>query len=120
MDDSRFDALARTFTHAHSRRAVFGTLLAGALGLHGIADTTAKKRCSPCKKRKHGGCTGKQPNNTPCPDGTCQDGRCVRSDAPAPADEPPTCQRGNVRDPSPVDPAASASRLGARGAAAWQ
>jgi hypothetical protein len=79
MDDFRFDALARTFTHARSRRAVLGTLLAGTLGLLDLADTSAKKRCPPCKKRKHGRCTGKQPNDTPCPGGTCQDGHCVAS-----------------------------------------
>ena len=112
MDDSRFDALARTFTHAHSRRAVFGTLLAGALGLRGIADTTAKKRCSPCKKRKHGRCTGKKPNNTPCPDGSCQDGRCVRSDAPVPAEEPPTCPAGECSRSKPCGPGCECLKIG--------
>jgi hypothetical protein len=101
MDDSRFDSLARTVTHARSRRAVLGTLLAGTLGLHGRADTTARKRCAPCKTRKHGRCKAtKQLNGTACLSGrgTCQDGRCrqVSSEEQPPTVDPPaTCPTGD-------------------------
>jgi hypothetical protein len=107
MDDSRFDALARTFSHARSRRAVLGTLLAGTLGLFDLADATAKKSCPPCKKRKNGRCTRKKPNDTPCPDGTCQDGRCIPSvdESSEPPPEPtPTCPAGECSRTRPCGP----------------
>src|SRR5215216_22621 len=108
MDDSRFDALARTFTHARSRRAVLGTLLAGTLGLFELAETTATKRCPPCKKRRHGRCTGKRPNGTQCPGGTCRDGRCKLSGESSPPESPPT--EPPPPEPPPTCPAGECSR----------
>jgi hypothetical protein len=99
MDDSRFDALARTFTRVRSRRTVLSTLLAGTLGLHGIADTTAKKRCPPCKKRRHGRCRGKKPDGTVCPGGRCQGGRCISS-----VEQSPTCPAGECSRKNPCGP----------------
>ena len=101
MDDSRFDALARTVTHARSRRAVLGTLLAGTLGLGGLADATAKKRCPPCKKRKHGRCkANKQLNGTACLSGSgaCQDGRCRQVSS---EEQPSTCPTGECSRSKP-------------------
>lgn len=43
MDATRFDRLARSLTAARSRRGAAGTLLGGALGLLGLADTAARK-----------------------------------------------------------------------------
>jgi hypothetical protein len=109
MDDSRFDGLTRAFITARSRRAALSTLLGGTFGLLGLADTTAKKSCPPCKKRKHGKCkANKQLNDTPCPSGTCQDGRCVASTEPdsepppEPTPEPPpTCPAGECSRKNP-------------------
>ena len=75
MDQHRFDTLTRTISTVRSRRAALGTLLAGTLGLLDLAETSAKKACSTCKKRKHGKCkANKQLNDKPCPDGS--DGTC--------------------------------------------
>ena len=102
MDQNRFDTLTRTITTVGSRRAALGTLLAGTLGLLDLAETSARKACPPCKKRKHGKCkANKKLNDEPCPDGKCQSGVCVRSDAPAPTEEPPTCPAGECSRNSP-------------------
>jgi hypothetical protein len=98
MHDSRFDALTRAVTTAHSRRGALSTLLGGALGLLGLAETTARKKghhttkheCPPCTKRKHGKCKAtKRLQGTGCPGGTCQDGACVLS-----VEQTTTCPTG--------------------------
>jgi hypothetical protein len=101
VDDSGFDALTRAFTGARSRRSALGTLLAGTLGLLDLAETSAKKACPTCKKRKHGKCKpNKQLNDKPCPDGsdgTCQSGVCV----PPEKQQSPTCPAGACSRNSP-------------------
>ena len=42
MDPCRFDSLSRELTRARSRRGVVAALVAGALGLQGLTETTAK------------------------------------------------------------------------------
>src|SRR5215217_8689977 len=81
MDGTRADTLARSLTAAGSRRGALA-VLSGALGLilgaSSIDEAEAKKKCPPCRKRKHGTCKRKKPNGTPCPGfGTCQGGKCV-------------------------------------------
>ena len=44
MDANRFDSLARSLTVARSRRGAVGSLLAGTLGLLGLAEAVAKKK----------------------------------------------------------------------------
>jgi hypothetical protein len=97
MDAEHFDILARSLTHAGSRRstlaASFGGLLT-ALGLtqpH-IGEAKKKKPCPPCKTRKNGKCTGKLPNGRACAGGICQGGICQPRNTfgPDPAD-PPAC-----------------------------
>jgi hypothetical protein len=103
VDQHRFDTLTRTISTVRSRRAALGTLLAGTLGLLDLAETSAKKACSTCKKRKHGKCkANKQLNDKPCPDGsggTCHSGVCVKSSS---EETPP--------EPSPTCPAVACSR----------
>ena len=116
MDDSRFDTLARTILRAHSRRAVLGTLLAGTLGLGGLADATARKRCRPCTTRKHGRCKAtKRLNGTACRggSGTCQDGRCKQVSSveqPPTGDPPPTGNPPPTGDPPLTCPTGDCSR----------
>jgi hypothetical protein len=92
MDADRFDALSRSLTASGSRRqavaAFLGGVLGSAVGAALIEEATAKKRCSPCKKRKQGKCK-KVPNGTACAGGTCQSGHCAA--APLPAFTPPSC-----------------------------
>jgi hypothetical protein len=91
MDPDRFDILIRSLHHARSRRRALVTLL----GLSGAAVVSrtelaeAKKKCSPCKKRKQGKCKKKLPDGTSCGGAgeTCQSGSCV-----AAAPVPPFCQ----------------------------
>jgi hypothetical protein len=115
MDDSRFDALTRAFTTARSRRAALGTLLGGTLGLLGLADTSARKSCPPCKKRKHGKCkANKRLNGTACPGGTCQDGRCrqVSSEEQPPPEPSPTCPAGECSRKIPCGPGCACLDIG--------
>jgi len=100
MDAERFDTLARSLTDARSRRGVLVSLLGGTLGLLGLADTTARNKkgkskntrgCLPCKRQKKGKCTGRLPDGSGCPDGTCQNGSCVAAALP-PSPPPVTCQ----------------------------
>src|SRR5215213_1050363 len=76
MDADRFDALSRSLTTARSRRGALASLLGGTLGLVGLAETEAKKKCPPCKKAKNGKCKKNRPDGTACPGGACQGGRC--------------------------------------------
>jgi hypothetical protein len=93
MDADRFDALSRSLTAFGSRRhalaAILGGVLGSAVGAALIEEATARKRCSPCKKRKQGKCKGKKPDGTPCPGGTCQGGHCAAS--PLPGSMSPVC-----------------------------
>ena len=107
MDQNRFDALTRTYSTVRSRRAALGMLLAGTLSLFDLAETTATKSCPPCKKRKHGRCTRKKPNDTPCPGGTCQDGHCkltVAEEQPPEEEPKPTCPAGECSRSRPCGP----------------
>jgi hypothetical protein len=106
VDQHRFDTVTRTISTVRSRRAALGTLLAGTLGLLDLAETSAKKACATCKKRKHGKCkANKQLNNKSCPDGsggTCQNGVCVKSSSEeTPPEPPPTCPTGACSRNSP-------------------
>jgi hypothetical protein len=95
MDEQRFDALTRSLTRAHARRGALVAVLGGALGLLGLAETTAKHKK---RKKKHKttsppppstcipSCAGKVCGSDgcggtcgiPCTGGkTCQDGLCV-------------------------------------------
>jgi hypothetical protein len=53
------------------------------LGLRGLVphgEAQAKKRCPPCRKKKHGKCKKKRPDGAPCgTGGQCQGGSCVVS-----------------------------------------
>ena len=82
MDADRFDTLIRALTDAISRRGLSRRLTAltvtGVLGSVGIDGTKARKRCGPCRKKKHGKCKKTRPDSTPC--GVClacQGGQCV-------------------------------------------
>jgi hypothetical protein len=99
VDQNRFDTLTRTFLTVRSRRAALGTLFAGTLGLLDLAETSARKRCGPCKRRSHGKCKPKL-NGTACSAGTCQDGQCLPSTEASP--EPSrTCPTGECSRKSP-------------------
>ena len=96
MDQSRFDALARSLTTAGSRRRALTSLLAGILGLLGSRtdDARAKKKpCPPCKKRKAGKCKKTLPDGTACAGGMCQSGSCIAA-PPPPGPSGPTCSDG--------------------------
>ena len=85
MDADGFDALSRSLGDARSRRRTLSLALSGTLTLLGLVDsdeTTAKKKCPPCKKRKQGKCKKKKPDGTACAGGTCQSGRCVATAPP--------------------------------------
>src|SRR5215217_5521395 len=71
MDGFRFDALARSLTAAGSRRRALSAANVGVLSplALGTTDAKKKKRCGPCKKRKHGKCKPK-PNGTACSGGS--------------------------------------------------
>jgi len=100
MDQNRFDTLTRTISTVRSRRAALGTLLAGTLGLLDLAETSARKACPPCKKRKNGKCKAlKRLNGSECPGGRCQSGVC----APVVSEEqpPPTCPAGECSRKNP-------------------
>lgn len=77
MDDSRFDALARTLTDPRSRRGALAALLGGTLGLLGLTEVDAKKKKKGKGKKGKGG-KGKPPTVACVPDllsATCA-GRC--------------------------------------------
>jgi hypothetical protein len=86
MDADRFDTLSRSLTDLRSRRTALASLLGGALGLVGLAEADAKKKCPPCKKRKHDKCKKKLPDGIGCPGGTCQNGSCIAAAAAAAGD----------------------------------
>jgi hypothetical protein len=71
MDPSRFDTLARSLTEVRSRRGALSTLLGGALGLLGLADTAAKKGkgSGKGKKKKKNGESPPTPPVPPPPQG---------------------------------------------------
>jgi hypothetical protein len=77
MDADRFDRLARSLTTGRSRRGALATLLGGALGLLGLAETAARKGRKKKGKKKKGTC---KPN-------------CIA---------PMTCQRGKCDCPDPT------------------
>jgi hypothetical protein len=110
MDQTRFDALARSLSGDTTRRGL-GRLLGGlSLGAilaspRGPDETAAKKKpCPPCKKRKKGKCKANQPDETACENGgVCRGGSCVPpaesvvSPPPPPPPPPPpepTCTDG--------------------------
>jgi hypothetical protein len=116
MDADRFDALSRSLTASGSRRhalaAFLGGVLGSAVGAALIEEATAKKRCSPCKKRKQGKCK-KVPNGTACAGGTCQSGHCAA--APLPAFTPPSCLQpipGHADGTQGLNTAISATSVG--------
>lgn len=84
MDAKKFDTITKAMQTASSRRQTLTTLLAGALGLVGLAEVAAKKdkksdkKCPPCRKKKNGHCNkGRKPDGTPCgPDKICLSGKC--------------------------------------------
>ncbi len=88
MDHNRFDVIAKTIGARVSRRTGIGLLLGGSLAGSlpaPRADAKKNKPCPPCKKRKKGKCTAKEPNGTPCSrGGLCRKGRC----------KPATCSDG--------------------------
>jgi hypothetical protein len=102
MDADRFDTLARSLTDARSRRAALTALLGSTLSLVGLAETEAKKKCPPCKKRKNGNCKKNKPDGTACPGGTCRGGRCIPANGCPPdrvcgngcCPDGQTCQQG--------------------------
>ena len=82
MDADRFDTLVRALTGAISRRGLSRRLTAltvtSVLGSVGINAAEGRKRCGPCRKKKHGKCKKIRPDSTPC--GVClacQGGQCV-------------------------------------------
>ena len=102
MDAGRFDALARTFTAAGSRRRTLAAALSAALGLGAIArpevapaakSGKCKPKCGECERCKRGDCERKngkkrcqkgkckpKPAGTSCAalnGGICQDGACT-------------------------------------------
>jgi hypothetical protein len=87
MDAFRFESLMRSLATASSRRRIFSAALSGALGLvlgaSSSEDVAAKKKCPPCKKRKHGKCKTIA-NGTACSGGTCQSGNCDIAVVPTP------------------------------------
>lgn len=93
MDGSAFDRLTKTLTEPRSRRGVShilgGVAIGEALGLLGVAESTARKKkpCPPCKTRKKGKCKGKLPDGSPCSGGTCRSGDCVAA-VPPPTTSP--------------------------------
>src|SRR5215203_142415 len=105
MDEIRFDAIARSFSSAGSRRRALTGLLLGSLGLLGAwADEATAKNCKKIKKKqKRKKCLAKAKlGDTPpvsslsCPEGqrVCQ-GSCIPSnqcctDGDCPASTP-TC-----------------------------
>jgi hypothetical protein len=80
MDSARFDSFTRSLTIAGSRRRILTITLSSALGLvfeaSSVHEAVAKKKCPPCKKRKHGKCKKNKPDGTPCIGGTCRNGQC--------------------------------------------
>jgi hypothetical protein len=93
MDALRFDTLTRLLTRTGSRRrallAALGGALGTTLGAFSVEEAAAKKSCPPCKKRNKQGKCKKKSDGTTCPDGTCENGRCVATAAPP---TPPTCR----------------------------
>ena len=90
MDKIRFDTLTRSLTAAGSRRRALTAVLAGALGMLGLAhpdEATAGKckrkptECEQCTKSRKGkkkpGKIKARANGTPCSSGSCQNGACI-------------------------------------------
>jgi len=67
MGIKRFDILTRSLTIACSRRGVLATVLVGALGLSGIAETAAKKGKGKKKKKHRGNSSPPPPPQSPPP-----------------------------------------------------
>jgi len=108
VEDTRFDDVVKKLGILTSRRLSLGAMLAGVLGLRGLAEVNVrkgagknpfqvdgrrgktyglaanakKKSCPPCKKRKKGKCKAKLPDRTPCPGGSCLSGNCVAAAPP--------------------------------------
>jgi hypothetical protein len=88
MDANRIAALLRALSGRSSRRGIAPTLvsigLGTTLGAGAVAEAGAK-RCSPCRKKKHGKCKRKKPDGTPCADGhgVCGGGVCACGGGPA-------------------------------------
>ena len=109
MDGKAFDALARFFTGAASRRGFAARLGVGLLafvpfGL--VRNDAAAKRCRSCRrKNRQGRCRRKRPNGTPCgPDKTCQRGECavcLPRLSPCDPDRPFACCSGKCSQAQP-------------------
>jgi hypothetical protein len=106
MDADRFDAVARLWAAAGSRRAALTAVVGGAVGLLGLADPDqaaaarsgkCKPRCGECahcrrgkcRKTKHGRKRCRRGRcqplrfGTPCTMGICQNGSCIAAAPPS-------------------------------------
>lgn len=82
MDSDQFDRLSRIVGRASTRRTLSRALAGVAFGSGLVAlpgaEADAKKKCGPCRKKKHGKCKGPKPDNTACNgDGRCLAGTCI-------------------------------------------
>lgn len=125
MENTRFDAMAKTLGSLTTRRLTLGALLGGALGRLGLADANARKsgkckpRCAECEKCDKGSCRRKngkkrchkgkckpKPAGTPCTTfagGACQNGTCLNLQA----DEANCGSLGTACEPTQVCQAGS-------------
>jgi hypothetical protein len=85
MDETRFNQILRVLAVVRSRRdltrLLFGLITGSAAGATHLG--AAAKKCGPCKKKKQGKCAKQKRDGTPCPSGTCQNGRCCVPEHPA-------------------------------------
>lgn len=95
MDATRFDRLARSLTAARSRRGAAGTLLGGALGLLGLADTAARKGRKKKGKQNTVSCSPAGANELCC-SGVCGAGAagCIGRNAGTACDFSAQCATG--------------------------
>jgi hypothetical protein len=74
MESARFDGLARAIATVLSRRRLSWALGASVLSVAGLVEA---KSCPQCRKKKHGKCRKKRPDDTPCGNGgRCRGGHC--------------------------------------------
>ena len=78
MDENRFDDMAKTLGAQTTRRLTAGALLAGALGVLGVAETEAarsgkcKPKCGECERCNRGSCRRNRRGRKRCNKGNCQ------------------------------------------------
>jgi hypothetical protein len=98
MDQTRFDALARSLSSGMTRRGLgrlFGVLSVGgvfaSLASQDATGAKKKKPCPPCKKRKKGKCKANLPDGTACENGgTCLSGGCLPASGATDTSSPPS------------------------------